>query len=134
MLLALQTSPEQQAALQKLMQEQLSEDSSNFHKWLTPQQFGQQFGPADADIEIVKSWLVAHGFHDIKLAAGRTAIEFSGNIGQVRVAFHTEIHRFLADGEARQANESDPQIPAALAHDRGRNCFTEQFPEQTDTA
>jgi hypothetical protein len=115
MLLVLQRSPEQQAALQKLMQEQLSEDSPNFHKWLTPQQFGQQFGPADADIEIVKSWLVAHGFHDIKLAAGRTAIEFSGNIGQVRVAFDTEIHRFLADGEARQTNVSDPQIPAALA-------------------
>jgi hypothetical protein len=114
-LLILQRSPEQQAALQNLMQEQLSKDSANFHKWLTPQQFGQQFGPADADMEIVKSWLAAHGFHDIKPAAGRTTIEFSGNVGQVRNAFQTDIHHFLLNGEARQANVSDPQIPAALA-------------------
>jgi hypothetical protein len=115
MLLVLQRSSEQQAALQKLMREQLSRDSSSFHKWLTPQQFGQQFGPADADLEVVKSWLAAHGFRDIKPAAGGTAIEFSGTVGQVRGAFQTEIHRFLVDGEAHQANVSDPQIPAALA-------------------
>jgi hypothetical protein len=115
MLLVLQRSQEQQVALQELMQEQVSKDSPNFHKWLTPQRFGQQFGPADADMEIVKSWLSAHGFYDMKPAAGRTTIEFSGNAGQVRVAFHTEIHRFLVNGEARQANVSDPQIPAALA-------------------
>src|SRR3984957_2752897 len=115
MLLVLQRRPEQQASLQELMQEQVSKDSPNFHKWLTPQQFGRQFGPADADIAIVVSWLAAHGFHDIKPAAGRTTIEFSGNTGQVRDTFHTAIHRFLVNGEARQANVSDPQIPAALA-------------------
>src|ERR1700722_14818316 len=78
MLLVLQRSPEQQAALQELMREQVNKDSANFHKWLNPQQFGQQFGPADADIETVKSWLTGHGFHDIKPGAGRTTIEFSG--------------------------------------------------------
>lgn len=115
MLLLLQRSPEQQAALRELMQEQLSKDSPNFHKWLTPQQFGQQFGPADTDIEIVKSWLVAHGFQDIKTANGRTTIEFSGSVRQVREAFHTEIHHFLIHGDTHQANAGDPQIPAALA-------------------
>ena len=115
MLLVLQRSPEQQAALQNLMEEQLSRESPRFHEWLTPEEFGQQFGPTDADMEVVKSWLAGHGFHDIKPAAGRTAIEFSGDVGQVRDAFHTEIHRFLVGGEARQANVSDPQIPTALA-------------------
>jgi subtilase family serine protease len=114
MLLLLQRSPEQQAALSQLMDEQLSKDSPNFHKWLTPQQFGAQFGPTDADIQTVTQWLTSHGFHDIKVGAGRTAIEFSGNVGQVRNAFHTEIHHFLVKGEARQANTVDPQIPAAL--------------------
>jgi subtilase family serine protease len=32
----------------------------------------------------------------------------------VRNAFHTEIHQFNVTGESRQANVSDPQIPAAL--------------------
>jgi hypothetical protein len=114
MLLLLQRSPEQEAALQQFMADQQSKDSPNFHKWLTPEQFGKQFGPADADIQTVTDWLTRQGFQNIKVGAGRTAIEFSGNAGQVRNAFHTEIHHFNVNGESRQANLSDPQIPAAL--------------------
>lgn len=114
MLLLLQRSPEQEAELQRLMHEQQSKDSPNFHKWLTPQQFGAQFGPADADIQTVTDWLTRQGFQKIRVGAGRTVIEFSGNVGQVRNAFHTEIHRYLAKGETRHANSVDPQIPAAL--------------------
>lgn len=114
MMLVLQRSPEQQAALSKLMDEQLSKDSPNFHKWLTPEQFGKQFGPADADIQAVTDWLTRQGFQQIKVGAGRTAIEFSGNVAQVRNAFHADIHRFNMNGESRQANVNDPQIPAAL--------------------
>lgn len=114
MLLLLQRSPEQQAALQQLMEEQLLKDSPNYHKWLTPQQFGAQFGPADTDIRTVTDWLTRHGFQKLKVGAGRTTIEFSGTVGQVRNAFHTEIHRYLVNGEARQANIADPQLPAAL--------------------
>ena len=113
-LLLLQRSPEQQAALSKFMDEQLSKDSPNFHKWLTPQDFGKLYGPADPDIQTVTDWLTRQGFQGIKVGAGRTAIEFSGNVAQVRNAFHTEIHQFNVDSKSRQANVSDPQIPAAF--------------------
>ena len=115
MLLLLQRSPEQETALQQLLAEQQMKDSPNFHKWLTPQQFGAQFGPADADIQAVTDWLASQGFHGIKVSNGRTAIEFSGTVDQVQNAFHTEIHRYIVQGETRQANSEDPQIPAALA-------------------
>src|ERR1700722_18163193 len=39
MLLLLQRSLEQEAALQQLMTEQMSKASPNFHKWVTPQRF-----------------------------------------------------------------------------------------------
>ena len=115
MMLVLQRSPEQETALRQLMDEQLSKDSPNFHKWLTPQQFGRQFGPADADVQAITDWLTQQGFQQIKVGAGRTSIEFSGNVAQVRNAFHTEIHQFNVNGKARQANVNDPQIPAALS-------------------
>jgi hypothetical protein len=114
MLLLLQRSPEQEAALQQFMAEQMSNESPNFHQWLTPQQFGTQFGPADSDIQTVTSWLASHGFAAIRVAPGRNVVEFSGNAGQVRSAFHAEIHKFLVKGEERQSNTADPQIPAAL--------------------
>jgi hypothetical protein len=114
MLLPLQRSPAQEAALQQLLAEQQTTDSPNFHNWLTPQQFGAQFGPADADIQAVTGWLTRHGFQGIKVASGKTVIEFSGTAGQVRSTFQTEIHHYLVNGEAHQANIGDPQIPAAL--------------------
>ncbi len=114
MLLVLQRGPEQQAALEQFLDDQHTQSSPNYHKWLTPAEFGQTFGPSDADIATVTNWLISHGFQVNSVGAGRTAIEFSGNAGQVRDAFHTEIHKFVVNGENHWANTSDPQIPAAL--------------------
>jgi hypothetical protein len=114
-LVLLQRSPSQETALRQLLDEQKSGSSPNFHQWLTPAQFGQQFGPSDADIAAVSSWLQAHGFTINRVSAGRTVIEISGSAGQVRNAFHTEIHQYLVNGESHFANNVDPQIPAALA-------------------
>jgi hypothetical protein len=115
MLLLLKRSPDQETSLRQLLDQQQDKTSSNYHAWLTPAQLGTQFGPADADIQAVTGWLQSHGFQNVKVGAGRTTIEFSGNVGQVRNAFHTDIHNFLVHGEHHVANVSDPQIPAALA-------------------
>src|SRR5260370_2184709 len=94
MLLLLQRSPDQEATLQQFMADQQTKDSPNFHKWLTPDQFGKQFGPADADIQTITDWLARQGFQNIKVGAGRTAIEFSANLAQARNAFPPELHNF----------------------------------------
>lgn len=114
MMLLLQRSGEQEAALRQLLEDQQNKTSPNFHAWLTPQQFGQQFGPADADVQAVTSWLQSQGFTVKGVSAGRTIIEFSGNAGLIRSALHTEIHQLVVNGEEHWANASDPQIPAAL--------------------
>jgi subtilase family serine protease len=116
MLLVLKRSPEQEAALEKFMAEQQDPSSPNYHHWLSPQEFGQQFGPADQDIQTITSWLESHGFRVGNVSNGRTVIEFSGTAAQVQEAFHTTIHRYvLPNGEEHWANSSDPAIPAALA-------------------
>jgi subtilase family serine protease len=43
------------------------------------------------------------------------SIDFSGTAGQLRTAFHTEIHRLNVNGVEHIANMSDPMIPEALA-------------------
>jgi hypothetical protein len=115
MLLLLQRAPDQEAALQQFLDDQQNELSPNYHRWLSPEQFGKQYGSADADIQAVTDWLVSQGFTQIKLGGGRTVIEFSGNVSQVRNAFHTEIHHYMVNGQLHMANATDPQIPAALS-------------------
>lgn len=114
MLLVLKRSPEQDAALLKLLDDQQDKVSASYHKWLTPEQFGRQFGPADSDIQTITAWLQNHSFTVNQVTKGRTAIEFSGTAAQVQEAFHTTIHKYLVNGESHWANASDPEIPAAL--------------------
>ncbi len=115
MLLVLKRSEEQETTLAKLLDDQQDKSSPDYHKWVTPEQFGQQFGPADSDIQTVTSWLQGHGFSIAEVSKGRTVIEFSGTAAQVQETFHTAIHKYVVNGKAHWANASDPDIPAALA-------------------
>src|SRR6266568_3791166 len=111
----LQRSADQEAALQRLLADQQDLNSSKFHSWLTPQEFGQQFGPAESDLQAVKDWLNSQGFTSLRVNNGRTLIEFNGTASQVRNAFHTEMHRLSVNAEEHFANMQEPQIPSALA-------------------
>ena len=115
MLLSLKRGPDQEAALHQLLVNLQDKSSPNYHQWLTPEQFGKQFGPSDQDMQTVTSWLESHGFQVTNVTKGRTVIEFTGTVSQVSEAFHTQIHKYLVRGEEHWANASDPQIPSALA-------------------
>jgi Pro-kumamolisin, activation domain len=115
MLLLLQRSTDQETALHQLIDAQQTKASANYHNWLTPAQFGAQFGPSDEDVQAVTDWLTRQGFTVAKVASGRNVIEFSGNVAQVRNAFHTDIHKYSVNGKDFVANVSEPAIPAALA-------------------
>src|SRR6267154_1455483 len=114
-LLLLKRSDQQEAALQSRMEAQQDKSSPNYHAWLTPDQFGKQFGPADADLQAVTDWVNAQGFQNVRVAAGRSVIEFSGSAGQVMRAFGTQIQSYAVNGTLYVANSTEPQIPAALA-------------------
>ncbi len=92
-----------------------TQGNPNYHKWLTPDQFGSQFGPSDQDIATVESWLQSKGFAVKQVNPGRQTLEFSGNAGQFRDAFHTAFHRYQVNGKTHYANATNPEIPAALA-------------------
>jgi hypothetical protein len=114
-MMLLKHSPEQKAALDKLVQAQQSSASPSFHKWLTTSAYARQFGVADADIQTVTGYLSDQGFTVDQVFPNKMAIEFSGTAGQLRSAFKTEIHSFRVNGQQFFANDRDPQIPAALA-------------------
>jgi hypothetical protein len=115
MLLSLKRSPDQESALQQFLMDLQDKSSPNYHQWLTPVSFGQQFGPSDQDMQTVTAWLESHGFQVTNVTKGRTTIEFTGTVGQVSEAFHTQIHKYSVQGEEHWANASDPSIPTALA-------------------
>lgn len=113
--LVLKRSASQETALKQLVSDLHTPGTASYHKWLTPEQFGKQFGPADADIATVSTWLSSHGFAVTKVNPGKQTLEFTGSVAQFRSAFHSQIHKYEVNGESHYAVSSDPQIPEALS-------------------
>jgi subtilase family serine protease len=113
--LVLKRPAARQAALDKLVSEQLKHGSPYFHKWVEPQELASAFGPSPADIAKVSAWLTRHGFTVNQVTADGMVIDFSGTARQTEDLFHTEIHNFTLRGESHIANVREPAIPAALS-------------------
>jgi subtilase family serine protease len=126
--LVLKRSPQQEAALQQLLSDMHTPGTANFHKWLTPEQFGKQFGPSDQDVQTIESWLEAKGFQVLKVNPGKQTLEVAGTVGALQQAFHTTIHKYAVNGQQHFSNTQDPQIPVALAPVLGGFVSLNNFP------
>lgn len=115
MLLQLQRGPAEELALQQFIGQVQDPHSAEYHNWLTAEEFGARFGPAQKDIETVTAWLESHGMQVNLVYASGMVIDFSGNAGNVREAFGSEIHKYNVKGIEHIANAEEVQIPAALA-------------------
>ena len=115
MTLSLRLAPDRQAALDELLAEQQDPGSSNFHRWLTPEEYGARFGRSQQEISLVTAWLGAHGFVIDWVAKSLTWINFTGTAWDVENAFHTQIHDYVVEGQLHHANATDPAIPRALS-------------------
>ncbi|KVV08081.1 hypothetical protein WK92_18775 [Burkholderia ubonensis] len=115
MQLLLNRPAETEAALDRFIDQLYDPNSPNSHRWLTPEQFGAEFGPAKEDVSAVTEWLSRHGFTVNNVQKSAMVIDFSGTAEQVRRTFQTEIHKLDINGAAHIANMSNPRIPQALA-------------------
>jgi len=110
----LKSTAAQEAARKQLLTEQQDPSSANYHKWLTPEEYGDRFGMSHSDITALKRWLRLQGFTVVEVARARNWIAFSSTVGEIEHVFHTQIHRFTVDGEERFANVTDPSVPKTL--------------------
>src|SRR5579872_1425699 len=115
MILLLTGSPDQEYQARTLLDSQQTKGSPNYHHWLTPEEYGERFGPSQQDIAQVTNWLKQSGFSVQNIAKGRHWIEFSGTSAQVEAAFQTHMLRYQIQGAQHVANATDISIPAALA-------------------
>ncbi len=108
-------APAQQADLDELLAEQQDPHSANYRKWLTPEQYAARFGMSAGDLEQVTSWLKSQGLSVDGSSRARTRVFFSGSAAQVESVFHTELHRYLLNGETSLANATEISVPQAIS-------------------
>jgi len=115
MILLLAPSATQQAALSAQLAALTDPSSSQYHRWLTPQQFAAYYANSTSDVAAVVSWLEAQGFQVAPLPAGRGWIEFSGTVAQAEQAFSAQVHNVAGAGLApRPVLMGSISVPSAL--------------------
>jgi subtilase family serine protease len=107
--LALRNQPD----LTQLLQDLQDPSSSEYHRWLTPQEFTARFGPRPEDIAQVSSWLSQKGFKVTSADPSGRTVWFSGSAAQASSAFKVT---FAASPDGRFfGNVESPSIPQSIS-------------------
>jgi subtilase family serine protease len=114
MTIVLGRSASQEADLQRLLAAQQDPNSTQYHKWLTADEFAARFGVAEADAAKVEFWLQQQGFALQGRSRSNNRIQFSGTVQQVESAFGTEMHYYQVAGTKHFAPSTDLSVPAAM--------------------
>ena len=103
-----------QDQLSALLQSLYDPSSPNYHQYLTPDQFAQQFGPTADQRQAVISYLSGQGFTVTQTYS--TLIDFSGPESLAEHVFGVTINDYqIPDGRSFFSNATQPTLPAYLA-------------------
>ena len=91
-----------QAALTQLIQQLYDPASANFHRYLTPKQFAEQFGPTEQDYQTVITFLQTNGLVVTDTHSDRMLLNVDGSVANLEKAFHLTMRVYQHPTEKRQ--------------------------------
>jgi len=115
LVLLLKRSPANETAFEKAIADQQDQKSPRYHQWMTADEIGKNYGVSEEEEARVRNWLMDNGFRTESIDSARTTMEFSGNAGQVEVAFKTELHSLRVGSTVHMAATIEPSVPAELS-------------------
>ncbi len=108
--------PRDQAALAAEAHAVSDPSSPDYHRFLTPGQFAQRYGPTPATIAQVTAELKQSGLTVGQPSSTGLSLPVSGTVAQVQSAFATPIDRYrLSSGKTGYHNRAAPEVPVAVA-------------------
>jgi len=112
-----------QRALTDLLAQLQNPASPNYHKYLTPAQFAERFGPADPDYQAVVAFAQAHGLRVTAKHPNRVILDLDGAVSDIEKALHVTLRTYRHPREPRQfyAPDADPTVdlPVPIMHISG---------------
>jgi subtilase family serine protease len=90
--------------------------STNFHHFLTPEQFTEQYGPSVSDYQAVIAFATNNGLQVVKTPGNRALLEVSGTVANFERAFHVTLGTYHHPTEDREfyAPDVEPTVDASL--------------------
>lgn len=89
--------------------------SAQYGRYLTPQQFRQQFAPSQGEVGAVQSWLRSQGFSITYTPANNHYVSAEGTVAQAEAAFGVQFAVYSVNGQTVRSPVGDVSIPGSLA-------------------
>ena len=90
-----------QPALTNLLKDLYDPATTNFHQWLTPDDFTKRFGPTEDDYQKVVNFAAAHGLKVTRTHANRLLVDVTGLVADIQKAFQVKLHVYQHPTENR---------------------------------
>ena len=102
-------------ALSNLLQQIYDPASPSYHHYLIPEQFMEQFGPAEADYQAVIAFAKQNGLEVTATHPNRMLLDVSGTVANVERTLHVTMKKFQHPAENRTyfAPNTEPTIDLA---------------------
>jgi hypothetical protein len=117
-----------QAALSNLLRQIYDPASPNYHHYLTPEQFAEQFGPAEADYQAVVAFANANGLRVTATHPNRVLLDVDAPVANVERAFHVTMRTYQHPVENRTfyAPDAEPSLDliVPILHISGLNDYS----------
>lgn len=106
----------EQVPLINLLQQIYDSRSTNFHRYLTPDQFTERFGPTKDDCELVKQFAKQHNLEVQHEAGNRAVLVVAGTAEHIERAFQTTLGIYWHPTEMRNfiAPDITPSVDQKL--------------------
>jgi len=103
-----------QSELDKLLVEQNDLTSTNYHRWLSSDEFSHRFGPTEEDYQKVLEYVKSHGLNVAGLTSNRMLVEVESPAADIEKALNVKLHVYAHPTEKREffAPDTDPSIAA----------------------
>ncbi len=90
-------------------------NSSQYHQYLTPDQFNQLFAPTSDQVQQVVSYLQSQGMTVTSVAPNNLLIDATATVAQVQQAFSVQINTYQAGNHTFYANTASPSVPTSIS-------------------
>ncbi|WP_179123181.1 S53 family peptidase [Ferroacidibacillus organovorans] len=101
-------------ALQSYIQQTTTPGSSNYHQFLSVEQFANQFGQPEVVIQAITNYLSQYGI-STTVFANHLAITANGTAGQFNQAFSVQLQNMIFGGKKFHGTKEAPKMPGNLA-------------------
>ncbi|HEX9045526.1 MAG TPA: protease pro-enzyme activation domain-containing protein [Verrucomicrobiae bacterium] len=104
------------AELTNLLQQIYDPSSTNYHHFLSPEQFTAKFGPTEQDYLLVQNFAKVNGLEITGTHSNRMLLDVRGRASAVQKAFNVNLRRYHHPKENRDffAPDAEPAVPSIL--------------------